>query len=168
MQQATRQALTEGTRVKCFNCPQTYVIEQNVRERAPFEGHSEITELGLLCPHCGHWQHIQLDSPEVQRLRNSLERAKVAMHKDRRTLYRRYEREGATYGLTLEGMHQWLLGLNKGVPPAVRKWQQAKRRFQAGYDALQAEWRPKLGATSPTAELQAQRSPTVAGEEKEP
>ena len=71
--------------VVCSACGEEYKVRDDtaVRQR-PVVGHEEITEYGLVCPHCNHWQHIMLDGPKLKRYRNSVQ-MKLAIYKKART-----------------------------------------------------------------------------------
>ncbi|MCP4427162.1 MAG: hypothetical protein GY803_21965 [Chloroflexi bacterium] len=77
-------------------CGKEFKMDETAVHKRPVAGEEWIDEYGLVCPHCGYWQHIMLDCAKLKRFRNSKE-MKLHAYKQARTdraarAYRRADR----------------------------------------------------------------------------
>lgn len=70
--------------VTCSSCGDEFAMDETAVHKRPCVNNEWITEYGLVCPHCDHWQHIMLETAALTRLKHSQLR-KLQAYKQART-----------------------------------------------------------------------------------
>ena len=59
--------------VECTQCKRSVKLERCTKQRKLSH---DVTDVGILCPHCDHWTHSFYETTEVKRLRAQLNAVK--------------------------------------------------------------------------------------------
>ena len=107
--------------VTCSACGEDFVMDETAVQNRPIPDHAEITEYGLVCPHCDHWQHVMLDCAKLQRFKNS-QRMKLQAYQKARTdrAGRAYNKAKNRYQAEFNRFHtEWRHKLNIPAPGSL-------------------------------------------------